>query len=208
VATPEESAHLAEEAARGDRRAMQTLLEMHLDGLRAFVRLRTGPELRQRESSSDLVQSVCREILEQAHRFQHPSESAFRRWLYTTALRKISDRAEHWRAQKRDAGREQAWPSRGGDEALFQRYQSFSSPSGHAMLAEEIERVERAFTELNEEQREVITLAHVAGLSRLEIAEQMGRSEGAVRVLLHRSLARLAEVLDTGRPGDRRAADD
>ena len=55
--------------------------------------------LRARESGSDLVQSVCREILAQAHRFQHPSESAFRRWLYTTAMRKISDRADHWRAE-------------------------------------------------------------------------------------------------------------
>jgi len=196
--TPDESAHLAEKAAAGDAGAMQTLLEMHLEGLRAFVRLRTGPELRQRESSSDLVQSVCREILEQAHRFQHPSESAFRRWLYTTALRKISDRAEHWRAQKRDAGREQAFPSQ-GEAGLLQRYASFSSssPSQHAMVREEVERVERAFGELTEEQREVITLAHVAGLSRAEIAEQMGRTEGAVRVLLHRSLARLAEVLET-----------
>lgn len=194
---PDESAHLAEQAAAGDSGAMQTLLEMHLDGLRAFVRLRTGPELRQRESSSDLVQSVCREILEQAHRFQHPSESAFRRWLYTTALRKISDRAEHWRAQKRDAGREQAFPSQ-GDAGLLRRYESFSSPSQHAMVREEVERVERAFEQLSDEQREVITLAHVAGLSRLEIAEQMGRSEGAVRVLLHRSLARLAEVLEGG----------
>lgn len=192
----QESAALADQAARGDARAMQALLELHLEGLRAFVRLRTGPELRQRESSSDLVQSVCREILEQAHRFQHPSESAFRRWLYTTALRKIADRAEHWRAQKRDAGREQSWPSRGSDAALFQRYRSFSSPSAHASLREEVERVERAFEELTDEQREVITLAHVAGLSRAEIAQQMERSEGAVRVLLHRSLARLAEILD------------
>lgn len=194
---PDESAHLAEQAAQGNAGAMQTLLELHLDGLRAFVRLRTGPELRLRESSSDLVQSVCREILEQAHRFQHPSESAFRRWLYTTALRKISDRADHWRAQKRDAGREQKLPSQDGDVGLLRRYGSFSSPSGHAMVREEVERVERAFEHLSEEQREVITLAHVAGLSRAEIATQMGRSEGAVRVLLHRSLARLAEVLET-----------
>ncbi len=196
---PDDSAELAEQAARGDAGAMQSLLEQHLDGLRAFVRLRTGPELRRRESSSDLVQSVCREILEQAHRFQYPSESAFRRWLYTTALRKISDRAEHWRAQKRDVGREQAFPSQGGEAGLMRRYASFSSPSQHAMLREEVERVERAFEQLSEEQREVITLAHVAGQSRAEIAEHMGRTEGAVRVLLHRSLARLAEILETPR---------
>ena len=45
----------------------------------------------------------------------------------------------------------------------------------------------------------MITLAHVAGQSRAEIADQMGRSEGALRVLLHRSLVRLAEVLETAR---------
>jgi DNA-directed RNA polymerase specialized sigma24 family protein len=41
----------------------------------------------------------------------------------------------------------------------------------------------------------VITLAHLAGLSRAEIAEQMGRSTGAVRVLLHRALSRLADAV-------------
>ena len=37
----------------------------------------------------------------------------------------------------------------------------------------------------------------VRSLSRAEIAEQMERSEGAVRVLLHRALARLSELLST-----------
>ncbi|MDZ4772175.1 MAG: sigma-70 family RNA polymerase sigma factor [Planctomycetota bacterium] len=189
----DDSARLAERAARGDAQALQALLEMHLGDLRAFVRLRAGPELRRREASSDLVQSVCREVLEHAERFQHPNESAFRRWLFTTALRKIHDRADHWHAQKRDAGREESLPSR--ERELMRSYSSFASPSRDAMAREEVERVERAFEHLSEEQREVITLAHVVGLSRAEIAEHMGKTEGAVRVLLHRSLARLTEVL-------------
>jgi hypothetical protein len=44
-------------------------------------------------------------------------------------------------------------------------------------------------------QREVIALAKIAGLSRAEIGERMGRSETAVRTLLHRALADLAERL-------------
>jgi RNA polymerase sigma-70 factor (ECF subfamily) len=194
---PEDSARLAEQAARGDERAMRTLLEMHLGDLRAFVRLRAGPELRQREASSDLVQSVCREVLEHGDRFRHPNEGAFRRWLFTTALRKIADRADHWHALKRDVAREEAPPSRdaSGDDALLACYGTFSTPSQDAMAREEIQRVERAFEHLSEEQREVITLAHVVGLSRAEIAEHLQKSEGAVRVLLHRSLARLTELL-------------
>jgi DNA-directed RNA polymerase specialized sigma24 family protein len=38
-------------------------------------------------------------------------------------------------------------------------------------------------------------MAHIAGLSRAEIAQQMGKSEGAVRVILHRALARISELL-------------
>ena len=42
------------------------------------------------------------------------------------------------------------------------------------------------------EQREVITLAHLAGLPRKEIAALFDRSEEAVRTQLHRAMARLA----------------
>jgi RNA polymerase sigma-70 factor (ECF subfamily) len=192
----EDSVRLAERAAAGDRAALDELVVRHVDALRAFVRLRVGPELRVRESSSDLVQSVCREILQEAQRFQHPSEGAFKSWLFTTALRKIADRAEHWRALKREAGRDERLPSQADDGALLGFYRSISTPSQHAVAAEERERIERAFEKLTEEQREVIVLARVAGLSRAEIAAQTGRSEGAVRVLLHRSLARLSDLLD------------
>ena len=44
--------------------AMALLYLEHLDDLRAFVRLKIDPRLRVRESGSDLVQSICREVLE------------------------------------------------------------------------------------------------------------------------------------------------
>ena len=154
--------------------------------------------MREQESSSDIVQSVCREVLQHMGRFKHPSEAAFKQWLYTTALRKISSRVEFYRAQKRDAGRNEPLPS-GSVELAASRvenfYHSFASPSRQAMLKEEIVRIEAAFEKLTEEQREVITMAHIAGLSRAEIAQQMGKSEGAVRVILHRALARISELL-------------
>ena len=42
----------------------------------------------------------------------------------------------------------------------------------------------------------MILLAKQVGLSRSEIAEEMGRTEGPVRMLLSRALAQLAEMLD------------
>jgi RNA polymerase sigma-70 factor (ECF subfamily) len=196
--TSENSSELAQRAAAGDRAAVDALIERHLPELRAFVRLRAGDALRRRESTSDLVQSTCREVLTHLERFQFPDESAFRRWLFVTAQRKIADRADHYAAQKRAAAREERLASEAGvqDEQLANCYRRFSSPSRRALVRDEIEQLERAFDALTEEQREIVTLAHVVGLSRAQIAEQVGKSENAVRIVLHRALARLAEIVN------------
>ena len=78
---PEDVLALKEAACAGDRAALDALMVRYLPQLRAFVRLRAGPLVRVHESSSDLVQSVCREVIQNAERFRHPSESAFKQWL-------------------------------------------------------------------------------------------------------------------------------
>ena len=187
---------LTQAAAAGDRSALEELLERYIPDLRAYIRLRAGAVVRAHESHSDLVQSVCREVIQHADRFRHPSEGAFRRWLFTTALRKITHRRDYHLAERRDTLRNEPQP-RGtdGDNALLERYASFSTPSRAADLREEVARIEHAMDELPEEYREVIAMAKIGGLSRAEIAEEMGKSEGAVRMLLHRALAALAVKL-------------
>src|SRR6185295_14455380 len=148
----------------------------------AFIRLRAGPVIRARESSSDIAQSVCREILGDLERFQYGGEVGFKHWLYTTALRKLQKKDEFWRAQKREGVRE----VHSDDEELFGCYRSLSTPSRKAMAREEAERIESAFDRLSDDDREVISLARVVGLPHKEIAEKMGRTEQATRLLLHR----------------------
>ncbi|MCB9898617.1 MAG: sigma-70 family RNA polymerase sigma factor [Planctomycetes bacterium] len=197
----DESRILVERAAGGDRAALDALLERHLPGLRAYLRLRSGPVLRAKESCSDLAQSVCRDVLENLDTFRFPGEAAFRAWLYTTAMRKVADRAEYWRAAKRDAQRE-ALPesqrnthSESDELRLLDCYRELCTPSQHAMGREALERIERGFERLPDDYREVIVLARLAGMSRKEIAEQMGRTEAAIRNLLPRALAQLADEL-------------
>ena len=185
----------------GDEAALEELLGEHLPGLRGFVRLHAGRALRAREESSDLVQSVCREILEHRERFKYPGKDGFRRWLYTTAMRKISNRAEYWRARKREAAREvqrlQDSSSDGAD--LIACYRTFCTPSGEYAAAEEVSRIELAFDQLPDHYREVILLTKIAGLTQAEVAAQTGRTEGAVSMLLFRALAKLADLLDIER---------
>jgi RNA polymerase sigma-70 factor (ECF subfamily) len=189
---PAELETLVRSASRGDQPAVDELLARYLPGLRAFIRLRVGPVIRARESSSDIAQSVCREILGNIDAFQYGGEVGFKHWLYTSALRKLQKKDDYWRAQKREAVREIS----DDDEQLLGCYRSLSSPSRRAMAREEAQRIEAAFDQLSEDDREVIALARVIGLSHKEIAEKMGRTEQATRLLLHRALAKLAEKLD------------
>lgn len=197
-----ESRRLVEAAGAGDRRAVDTLLARHLTALRAFVRLNAGRRLREREACSDLVQTVCREVLQGAAGFEYRGEAAFRAWLYQTARRKIIDRARFWRSERRTPRREVELdaPARGGsgegEAGLLGCYATFCSPSRDAMAREEQERIEEAFAKLPPDQRKVISLARIAGLPHKEIAAQMDRNENAVRQLLFRALANLAVRLD------------
>ena len=97
---------LVRRAQAGDRAAVTALLERHLPGLEAYVRLRVGRAFGPRDGVSDVVQSACRDLLERLDGFQHGGEHAFRHWLYATAARKIADRFAFHGAERRNAGRE------------------------------------------------------------------------------------------------------
>lgn len=199
----DESKGLVEAAARGEDGALDRLLERHLPGLRAFVRLRADKVLRSKESSSDLVQSVCREVLEHMDRFQYRSEAGFRQWLYRTAERKVVDRFRYYHAARRSPDREvePGHDRSNQDFALSNCYRTIYTPSQDAIAKEELERVEEAFGDLSQDYRDVITMARIVGLTNSEIAEQLGRTEASVRNLLYRGLAQLADRV--ARPGSR-----
>ena len=189
-----------EEAARGERAAIEALLVRHLPALRAYIRLSAGPAVRARESCSDLVQSVCREVLQDLSGFEYRGEDAFRRWLFTAALRKIVDRSRRAAVREAVIAREAApADAEDGERSLERSYANLLSPSGVALAREETARIEAAFDELSDEHREVIVMARVLGLSFSDIAAQTGRSENAVQKLLARGLARLHTLVSSKR---------
>ncbi len=189
-------------AVRREPGALDRLIEAHLDDLRAFVRLQVEPKLRLRESQSDVVQSVCREVLEDLPQFEFRGVGSFRAWLFTAALNKVRQKGAFHRAQKRDVAREVRVEA--GDDsrasvgaALYASLCSPEpSPSQHAVAHEQAELIERAMDKLPEDYREALLLARVVGLSRREMAERMGRSESAVRTLLTRASIKLLAALE------------
>lgn len=177
-------------AASGEETALLRLLERHLPRLRGFVRLQAGPLVRAKESCSDLVQSVCREVLEDMGGFEFRGEAAFRHWLFQRALRKILRRQAFYTAGRRDAGKEVPQGDT-PDPALLDAYGDLCTPSQQLMGREGVERIEAAVDGLPEAQREAILLHRVVGLSYAEIAAETGRKEGAIRTNVYRGLAEL-----------------
>lgn len=175
------------------RNDLDALLAAHLPALRAFVGRRVDKLVLSKESRSDLVQSVCREVVEHASRFEHGGGDAFRRWLRATAERKIVDRYRYYTADKRDALREA--PS------AFEPQDGGRSPSQHAAAAEQAARLRLALDALPPHYRDVIRLARLESRPLAEVAMRLGRSEDAARNLLFRAIGALSDRLSTPASG-------
>lgn len=190
-AVPADSSGLLHAARVGDEAALATLLERHLPVLRGFVRLQIGSFLRARETESDVVQSVCMEVLRRGERLEFRGEAAFRSWLYHAVLLKVRDHERHWRAHKRN-------PENGAevrdDRELAEVYHSVS-PSRNAIAIEDLQRVEEAFSRLPEHYARALVLQRIVGLDLNAIAAELGRTPAATEVLLRRAQVRLAREL-------------
>jgi RNA polymerase sigma-70 factor (ECF subfamily) len=179
----------------GDGGVVPTLLERYLADLHAYLDRHAGAELQARETPADLVQSVCREVLEGLQRgtFEFRGEAQFRQWLYQAALHKIQMKARYFAASRREAEREQRLDDMANSRGEHPLGISHT-PSQSAAEREERRRFLAALQRLPEEQRQVVEWAHLEGLAHKEIAERLGISEANSRMILSRALAKLARL--------------
>ncbi|GGC65095.1 hypothetical protein GCM10011410_17000 [Hoyosella rhizosphaerae] len=73
-------------------------------------------------------------------------------------------------------------------------------PEDVALLSESSRRVQELLDSLSPEQREILILRVIEGVSAAEAAELIGSTAGAVRVAQHRALAKLKKSM--GRVGE------
>jgi RNA polymerase sigma-70 factor, ECF subfamily len=70
-----------------------------------------------------------------------------------------------------------------------------TSPSERADRNERFERLAVALTDLPDSQRVVVELRYLHGMKVTDIAHELGKTEGAVSLLLHRAVTKLRVVL-------------
>lgn len=110
---------------------------------------------------------------------------SFPAWLYRIARNVVIDNA-----RKQKARQEQPM-----DEQTVNPVQAEGDPAVSVAREEDL-RV--AIAQLTDEQRELVTLKFIEGLSNDEVAEITGRKRGAIRALQFRALAALRDILGEG----------
>ena len=177
-------------ASGGDAAALNQLLARHVPEVEAFIRYRMPPALATRESVSDLTQSLVGDLIPELPKTEFANEAAFHGWLRACALNKIRERLRFWRAERRD-GVERAMHDIGPDPLPGRA----TSPSEALRRSESEERLHEALEKLPEDQRDLVVMVKLCGVSYEEAAEAMDRSPSACRKVVSRAMVKLSSLL-------------
>jgi RNA polymerase sigma-70 factor (ECF subfamily) len=169
----EANERLLVEAAQEDPARFADLYEINFERVYAYVARR----VRDRDLAEDLTSEVFQKALASLPRFQWRG-APFAAWLFRIASNVIADRFKN-----------------SGKETADVEHQIMASSE---IDFEELERRARLFRlvgELPDDQRRVIAMRFAEEKSIKEIANELGRSEGAVKQLQFRGLQNLRSQL-------------
>lgn len=180
--TDAEDAELLRAVARADESAFARIYDRYSPILLGLM-LRI---LRSRAEAEDVLQEVFLQVWQRAHSFDPARGRAFT-WLVTLARSRAIDRLRSVGSRERAAQRSaedappESEPAEWADEA--------------AVRAERAEAVQAALAELPEEQRQVLVLAYLEGMSQSEIAAAKNQPLGTVKTRTRSALRKLGDSL-------------
>jgi RNA polymerase sigma-70 factor (ECF subfamily) len=192
---------LLRRADEGDRSAVDALLDRHRPRLLKLVSIHMDPRTVSRFDPSDVVQDALIEAQRQLPEYLRDRPLSFYPWLRRLAWEQlVRYHRRHIRVQARSVTREV--------RASFDLYEHSAlrlaselvdcatSPSGRFLRAESQRRVRDALRRLAANDREVLVLRFLEGLSQREAGDVLGITEGAVNMRQLRALQRLQRLLD------------
>lgn len=164
--------------AQADPRAFAPLYAGYLGPVYRFCYARLGSK----EAAEDATSLVFARVLAALPRYRIEDRAgSFRSWLFTIAYRVVTDEFR---------GRRPVEPLEAAAEVIDIR----PTPEEHALAGDEQRMLWNQLACLTPEQRCVVEL-RLAGLTDQEIAQVLGRSHGAIRMIQFRAVARLRTAL-------------
>ena len=183
------------ELRSGKQDAMVRFLQANQPVLLGFIRKRIGSPLQKKVEPEDIFQEASIEAVRNFSKVDLQNREPLN-WLFQICERKIIDAHRHFFAsQKRSASREAALGSQAAGGLADLLVASMTSPSQAFSRDQKQLQMLAALETLPELQREVLRLRYLVGLPSKEVAEKLGKSDGAVRVMLSRALAQLQALM-------------
>jgi RNA polymerase sigma factor (sigma-70 family) len=173
---PDELDGLVEQARTGDARAFALLFETFGTQVAGYLRARAVAD------PDGTANEVFLRVFRTVHTFRGDG-SRFRAWLFTIAHHAAVDDARRRRRRARETTVENVPDAAGGDAET------------HVMARLADERARAMLDRLSPDQRDVVLLRVVSGLSVKEVAEVLDKGEEAVKALQRRGLAALRRAL-------------
>lgn len=187
---------LVQRAQSGDQAALNELFGYYWPQVLAAVRRKMGDRLRLFEESRDVVQDTLEDALRSFPSFRWKGEGSFKYWLYSLATNRIRKHAHFFSAQKRGGGKLPSFLKVGavGKEGASSPRDSRTA-SRLAQMNERRIRVHRAMERLSAEQREIIEMREILGLSHSEIGQALGIGPDAARMRVVRAKESLINTI-------------
>jgi RNA polymerase sigma-70 factor (ECF subfamily) len=169
---------IVDAAKAGDETALAELYNLYFPRVYRYILARMGNPY----DAEDLTEEVFLRVLDAIERFQW-REAPFSAWLFRIAHNAVISQRRKEGSRGRSSPLSEALPvdSQGPEEMVENR------------LA--LNEIMRAAETLPEAQRKVIGLRFAAGLTVAETARAMGKGEGNVKVIQHKAIAKLREIL-------------
>ncbi len=192
------NAEIVQRAIAGDAEALCDLLDVA--GATLLSDIERGLDARYRPvvHPEDIFQVTCMEAFLRIRAFVPGGEGSLMAWLRRIAKNNLLDAVKETKREKRPppAARLEGSVGDASYVNLVELLAITSTTPSRACARDELhEGVEKALRQLPPDYETVIRFCELAGLSGAETAQRMGRSPGAVRMLLARARERLAEIL-------------
>lgn len=172
-------------------------LEKYRPYLILLARMNLDQQLQGKLDASDLVQHTLLEAHRKRAQFRGESEAEMAAWLRQMLVFALADVRRDLKRAKRNIARERSLEITldGSSCRLEVLAAQQSSPSQKAVRHEDMLHLADALMQLPDDQRNAVAMKHLQGLSMVEIAKIMKRSETAIGGLLRRGMTSLRHLL-------------
>jgi RNA polymerase sigma-70 factor (ECF subfamily) len=173
---------LVDRAVGGDTEAFGRLYDIHADRIYQHIYYRTGNV----EDARDLTQEVFIKAWQALPKYRK-TKTPFLGWLFTISHNRVID---YYRTKKDHAYLD--------NEIIGADRERSPEKLVEAQFTQQ--EIRKAILQLPEDQQQVILMSFIEGFEYSEIATALNKTEGNIRVIIHRALRKMREIL--GRAGN------